>query len=92
MSDDLASDSDDEMQISRAAREAATNRKKRKKISKKIKRNSFGMIISRVSICYLAVLISKYIRSIVNSFIFEWTYEDGSTKYFQSYVLSLCLL
>ena len=29
MSDDLASDSDDEMQISRASREAATNRKKK---------------------------------------------------------------
>ena len=77
MSDDISSDSDDITQISRASREAATNRKKRRKISKKIKINSFGMIISRLSICYLAILISKYIRSIVNSFVLNGPMKRG---------------
>ena len=77
MLDDISSDSDDITQISRASREAATNRKKRRKISKKIKINSFGMIISRLSICYLAILISKYIRSIVNSFVLNGPMKRG---------------
>ena len=51
--------------------------RKRRKISKKIKRNSFGMIISRLSICYLAILISKYIRSIVNFFLLNGPMKMG---------------
>ena len=43
LSDDLASDSEDERQLFRARREAAVNKRIRKQISKKIKRNSFGM-------------------------------------------------
>ena len=42
LSDDLASDSEDEKQLSRARREAAANKTKREQISKKIKRSSFG--------------------------------------------------
>ena len=41
LSDDLASDSEDEKQLSRARRDAAANKKERE--AKKIKRNSFGM-------------------------------------------------
>ena len=41
LSDDLASDSEDEKQLSRARRDAAGNKKERE--AKKIKRNSFGM-------------------------------------------------
>ena len=40
-------------------------------------------IISRLSICHLAVIISKHIQSIENFLVFEWTFEDWSTKYFQ---------
>ena len=42
LSDDFASNAEDEKQLSRARREAAANKRKRKQISKKIKRSSFG--------------------------------------------------
>ena len=42
LSDDFASDAEDEKQLSRARRGAAANKRKRTQISKKIKRSSFG--------------------------------------------------
>ena len=51
--------------------------RKRRKISKKIKRNSFGVIISRLSICYLAILVSKYIRNILNFFLLNGPMKMG---------------
>ena len=42
LSDNLASDSDNKTQPSRACREAAANRNKGRKMTKKIKRNILG--------------------------------------------------
>ena len=44
-------------------------------------------IISRLSICHLAIIISKYIWSIENLLVLSGPLKTGSTKYFQFCVL-----
>ena len=92
MSDDLASDSDDEMQISRASREAATNRKKKEENKQKDEKKQFwndNFTTFDLLSGYPHIIIHTEHRKFLP---FEWTYEDGSTKYFQSCVLPFCLL
>ena len=77
MSDDLASDSDDEMQISRASREAATNRKKKEKNKQKDKKKQFRNDNFRTFDLLSGYPHIKYIRSIVNSFLLNGPMKMG---------------
>ena len=92
MSDDISSDSDDITQISRSSREAATNRKKKKENKQKNKNKQF-----RNDNFTTFDLLSDYPHNEIHpehrKFLrFEWTYEEGSTKYFESFALRFCLL
>ena len=49
-------------------------------------------VISRLLICHLAIVISKYIWSIEIFIGFEWSFEDGSSKHFQFCILLFGLL